>query len=523
MRHMSDIKRREFLRQAGFGSALLFAGSLDVWADESRYGHASKDFHPDLEIALRATPDVVSILSGGDTDVWTYHSELLKGTAENLQEIDGSYLGPIIRVKRGQKIRIHFTNNIPEPSIVHWHGLHVPESADGHPRFVIPEGKTYVYEFEIKNRAGTYWYHPHPHGRTGAQVYFGMAGLFIITDDEEHAAGLPSGDYDIPVVIQDRSFDNQNQLVYLTHMMERMAGFVGDQVLINGKADASFDVATRAYRFRLFNGSNSQIYKLAWSNNTPLTVIGTDGGLLEKPVQRDYLILAPAERVDIWVDFSKYSVGTELALHSLPMPVMSMHGRMRGMGRGRGPGRMMGGGPVGGETRALFQVRIDRKETEDDVLPDRLSSINRLVLDDAINHNSPRTFRFEMQRMRATINGRDYEMGAVADDEVVKLDTTEVWEFVNAGGVDPMPHPVHVHEVQFQILERSWSGAPTEEWDVLKDGFVDEGLKDTVLLLPGMNAKVLMRFEDYTGLFLYHCHNLEHEDLGMMRNFRIEA
>ena len=523
--NLTPIRRREFLQQASMASALLLTGTLDTRADEAHYGRASKDFVPDMEISLRATFDHIPILEGAPTEVWSYQSELLKGEPGNLQQIEGSYLGPVIRVQKGQKIRIHFTNEIPEPSIIHWHGLHVPESADGHPRFVIPQGKTYVYEFEINNRAGTYWFHPHPHGRTGPQVYFGLAGLFLITDEEEQAAVLPSGEYDIPVVIQDRRFDTENQLVYMTHMMERMMGFTGDQILINGKVDASFSVATRAYRFRLLNCSNSRIYKLAWSDNTPLTVIGTDGGLLERPAQRDYLMLAPAERVDLWVDFSNRPLGTELVLKSLPVPDMTMHGRMgRGMmGMGRGRGRMMMGAGSAEEDLTLFKVRVERKETEKLVLPERLSKIQRNTPNEAINQNKPRKFRFEMQHMSATINGRDYEMEAVAEDEVVKLNTTEVWQFVNAGGVDPMPHPVHVHEVQFQILERNWLDAPPEGWEEMKDGFVDEGLKDTVLLLPGMTAKVLMRFEDYPGLFLYHCHNLEHEDLGMMRNFRIEA
>lgn len=531
MENIPRIKRREFMRQASLGSALLFTGSMGAWADEAHYGRASRNFDPDVEIVLRATPGTVPIFSGVPTKIWTYESELLKGEQKNLQQAPDSYLGPTIRVQSGQKVRIHFTNEIPEPSIVHWHGLHVPESADGHPRFVIPQGKTYVYEFVVNNRAGTYWFHPHPHGRTGHQVYQGLAGLFLI--DDELSTELPTGEYDIPVVIQDRRFDNQNQLIYLTNMMDRMMGFTGDQFLANGKVDATFSVATRTYRFRLLNGSNSRIYKLAWSDNTPLTVIGTDGGLLETPVQRDYLILAPAERVDLWMDFSNRAVGTELALKSLSLPDM-MQGMMGGggmMGMGRRRQGMMGGmgrGMMRRQTsddteKMLFRVRIDREEQEVLVLPKRLSTIDRYRLEEVVNRDNPRRFKFAMQQMRATINGREYEMEGVARDEVVKLDTTEVWEFVNEGGMMAMPHPVHVHEVQFQILERNWLDRPAEGWEEMRDGFVDSGMKDTVLLLPGMKVKVVMRFEDYPGLFLYHCHNLEHEDLGMMRNFRIEA
>ena len=128
--------------------------------------------------------------------------------------IPGSYLGPVIRLRRGQKVRIRFRNNLGEPSIVHWHGLDVPESADGHPRLAVADGREYVYEFEVLNRAGTYWYHPHPHMRTGAQVYQGLAGLLIVSDDEEDALGLPSGRAELLCVLQDRRFDADNQFVY---------------------------------------------------------------------------------------------------------------------------------------------------------------------------------------------------------------------------------------------------------------------------------------------------------------------
>ena len=189
----------------------------------------------------------------------------------------------------------------------------------------------------MRNRAGTYWYHPHPHGITGPQVYSGLAGLFLVSDDEEKAAGLPTGEYDIPLVIQDRAFDNNNQLVYLSgQRMEQMTGFLGDWILVNGQPDFILPVATHAYRLRLLNGSNSRIYRLAWQDGSPLTVIGTDGGLLEKPVYRRYVMLGPGERLELWADFSKYPVGSETALVSLPFDAGALAGGRRG-------GGMMGG------------------------------------------------------------------------------------------------------------------------------------------------------------------------------------
>ena len=257
-----------------------------------RKGGASASNQPDVELALRATTGEVSILPGQSTKVWVYQGEVLAGDPATLQTLDGSYLGPLIRVRKGQKVRIHFTNELDSESIIHWHGLHLPDEADGHPRYAISKGETYVYEFEVRNRAGTYWFHPHPDGQTAPQVYYGLAGLFLVSDEEEAALALPRGEFDVPLVIQDRIFNANNQFVYAANgMMDQMTGFLGDQILVNGQPNFTLPVATRAYRLRLLNGSNSRIYKLSWDDNSPLTVIGTDGGLLEKPVQRDYVAI----------------------------------------------------------------------------------------------------------------------------------------------------------------------------------------------------------------------------------------
>ena len=283
-----------------------------------------RGFIPDVEIALKAVRRQTPILPGKPTEVWTYEGELIKGEPANLQHLQDSYLGPLIRVRKGQKVRVRFTHDLPEPSIVHWHGLILPSRMDGHPRDAIQRGQTYVYEFEVVNRAGTYWYHPHPEPLTGAQVVRGLAGLFLVTDDEETAARLPAGAYDIPLVIQDRTFDKDNQFVYVQGdtmpgmaSMDMLMGFLGDRILVNGQVTPLLPVATRAYRLRVLNGSNSRVYKLAWSHGAPLTVIATDGGLLERPVSLPYVMLGPGERVELWADFSEFPVGMETTLQSL--------------------------------------------------------------------------------------------------------------------------------------------------------------------------------------------------------------
>ncbi|MBC8506473.1 MAG: multicopper oxidase domain-containing protein [Chloroflexi bacterium] len=510
------INRRDFLRLSGVGAAAIFSGGLssllNACSDSIQAAvlpaYADGSFTPDLELALQAVPAEVSILSGQQTRVWRYQGEVLRGDENALLAIPNFYLGPIIRTQRGQKVRIHFTNELSEPSIIHWHGLHVPEAADGHPRLAIDPGGTYTYEFTVADRAGTYWFHPHPHGRTGPQVYAGLAGLFIVSDEQEQALGLPSDEYDIPLVIQDRLFDGDNQLVYGGNgMMDQMMDFLGNRLLINGQADFNLSVASRPYRLRLLNGSNSRIYKLGWENGMPLTVIGTDGGLLERPVEKNYITLAPAQRLELWVDFSNLSVGDQLRLVNLPSAVPD------------------------GVAFPVMDVDVTHEESLSLALPERLSMLTPHDEAQAVNRNKPREFALAMgMGMIWTLNGRTFSMEDVASDEIVKLGDLEIWQFSNqaGGGMGMMsgmalPHPMHVHGLQFQILEREIDSAYRSAWETLSEGFIDEGWHDTVLVTPGERVKILLKFEDFEGLYLYHCHNLEHEDMGMMRNYRVEA
>jgi FtsP/CotA-like multicopper oxidase with cupredoxin domain len=507
------INRRQFLYLGGAGALNLL--NVNGWP-LTKAGLASsndKDFNPDLELSLTAAPSEVQIFPGELTTVWSYKGQVIKGDPDSLMNSDQSYLGPIIHTRKNRKIRIHFNNNLPDKSIIHWHGLHVPAEMDGHPMYVIPSGKTFTYEFEVLNRAGTYWYHPHPHGRTGHQVYGGLAGLFLISDDEEDKLNLPKEELDIPLVIQDRSFTNNNRLIYLPRgMHDSMTGMLGDTICVNGKPDFRLSVSTRMYRLRILNGSNSRIYKLAWSDRTPLTVIATDGGLLEKPVQKKYVVLGPAERIELWADFSKYPVGTSLEL-------VSKYFEAAMQGTAMGPRRGMTGGEKlpNGAPFSVLKIDVAREEKETRSLPNKLSSIERFHPRDADNSDNPRRFSFFMRHMRGLINGRTFQMQEVAGDERVRLNSTELWEFSNDDSamgmmMMPTPHPVHLHGKQFQVVERS--GA-------LHSGYVDEGWKDTVLLMPGERAMIVANFTDYTGMFLYHCHILEHGDMGMMRNYLI--
>ncbi|MCB9139166.1 MAG: multicopper oxidase domain-containing protein [Caldilineaceae bacterium] len=541
------MDRRTFLQLAGW--SLMSAGFVACSAPQplsppaAAEEAASTTSEPDLELALTAAPATAAILPGAETNVWRYTGEVLQGDPAALQTLEGSYLGPILRLRQGQRVRIHFINDLPEASIIHWHGLIVPEEMDGHPRYAVEPGERYVYDFTVNNRAGTYWYHPHPHGRTGPQVWMGLVGLLIVSDEEEAALDLPDGDYDLPLVIQDRQFDDQQQFVYggaamgggmmggMNHggmggmmggssaaggvdMMTSMMGQLGDRILVNGQADFQASVATRAYRLRLLNGSNSRIYKLAWDDGTPLTVIGADGGLLERPVEKPYITLAPAQRADLWVDFSQDAPGVQRQLVSLAFSGVEMGGMME-------TNPLHQGAPF-----PVMTVQVDRQEAETRTLPERLATPAALDPAQATNADAPRQFELYMQNMLWTINGREFEMDAVAQDEEVTLNQPMLWEFVNLPGrgmmADFMAHPMHIHGVHFQVIDRQVDPAYSEGWDSLYEGQVDEGLRDTVLVMPGERVRLLMQFTE-PGLFLYHCHLLEHEDLSMMRNFRVNA
>ncbi|WP_026837678.1 multicopper oxidase family protein [Gillisia sp. JM1] len=535
--------RRNFIKLGCAGASILIAWPLfQSCANENKNSdplRLNPDFKPDLDIKLTAVEREISILEGRKTMCWTFKSELILGDSSSLQQIPDSYLGPIIKVNKGQKIRIRFQNELPQESIVHWHGMHVPEQYDGHPTDIISNGQTYVYEYEVMNRAGTYWFHPHPHGNTGEQVYNGLAGLLLVSDKEEENLNLPTGEFDLPVVIQDRTLDDNNQLVYLDGgRMDRMMGFLGDKIFLNGRPEQELSLKAGCnYRLRFLNGSNSRIYKLAWDNGEPLKVIGIDGSILEQPKVMPYVMLAPAKRIDIWLDLKNKKQGDEIELKSLAFESGMMGGMMNG-------GMMNGNNtrlPLGSEY-SLFKIKMNESGSNDFLLPENLVPYNKLDPTTAVNRNNPREFNFFMQGMQWTINGRTWEPTEVAKEETVKLDTTEIWQLSNKGGkmmgdggmmgrgnegggmgnMMQMPHPIHIHQVQFNILEYDTSEMDAMFWNSIKDGFIDEGWQDTVLLMPGMKIKIIMRFSDFKGLFVYHCHNLEHEDMGMMRNFKIE-
>ena len=487
------------------------------WPRPRRGDDPLRDFEPDVEIALTAAPGEAQLRPGKKTTVWRFTGAVTKGPATALTTVEGSHLGPTLRFVRGQKVRIRFHNALAEPSIVHWHGLDVPEAADGHPHKAIAAGSEYLYEFTVENRAGTYWYHPHPHERTGPQVNMGLAGLIVVSDPEERALALPSGDGELLCVLQDRSFDAENQFRYAANMMEREMGFTGDVMLVNGKPDAQWSLATRAYRLRVLNGSNARIYKLAWSDATPMTVLGTDGGLLEGPVEQRAVTLAPGQRVELWLDLSARAVGSTLALRSEAFPLGDAGLDMGGGGMGMMAMERPSGGVPLGAPLTLLGITVARRERSAAKLPARLATFDDRwkPVADAPRRQVPLTFR----RMVWFMGGRSFDMHETAPDETVAAGATQVWSYENAGGPMgmQMAHPIHMHGRQFRVLSRTGGKAD----NALREGLVDGGWMDTVLVLPGETVSVQVTFTSHPGTYLYHCHILEHEDMGMMRNFKV--
>lgn len=488
------MNRKQFIKQAGMGAGIL---ALSPWLTSCI---SSTDFVPQgvFKNKLPLPGEISDIsfeLTASPADIQISDTISLSGF-----QFNGTVPGPTIRHSRGNELDIRFNNDIGQESIIHWHGLIVPPEMDGHPKDAISSG-TYNYQFGLNQRAGTYWYHPHPHRITGEQVYRGLAGFFIIEDEEEKVLNLPGGNYEIPLVIQDRRVNDSGEIVFNPSMPERMmTGFLGDTILVNGAPFPYHDVEPGVYRLRILNGSNARIYNIAFQNDVSFTVIGTDGGLLPEAIETSELLMAPGERADILVNFNEGFNGNRAQLISKPFEIASGGGMM-------GMQNMMGSsGPEQGTGFSLMEFRIEGESQQNPfTLPDQLSEAS---FPEASSADHIRPIRLDMEMMTGhTINGRQFEMERV--DERVEQGSTEIWEFINNSN---MPHPMHVHAVQFKVLDRSGTRGLTP---------AESGWKDTVLVMPGETVRVIMQFDAQKGMYVFHCHNLEHEDNGMMGNLEI--
>jgi FtsP/CotA-like multicopper oxidase with cupredoxin domain len=438
-------------------------------------------------LTLTARAGVAGVGGGATTPAWM---------------INGSLPSPLIRVRRGDPFSATLQNELPgmEPLILHWHGITPPEHSDGHPRFAVDSGKEYRYGFTVQNRAGTYWYHSHAHQRVAKHTALGIGGLFLVEDDEERALGLPSGEREIPLVLQDKKLDRKGHLQYEDPIL--MGGQTGSEPFANGVRRAYVEVDSALYRFRILNGSNARIFRLELSDGRPLVLIGNDGGLIDRAVSLETIDVAPGERVDVLVDFAGAAAGERIVLRSRAFTLA---------GRDVIAGVTNQGAPLD-----LLQIRVAREVHEPAPLPDRLSVVPG---PDASASVKERMFRFTTDSdpasrgtiIRHRINEKTFDhMMMDCADYQVPFGDTETWTFKN----DMMfAHEVHMHATHFRVLSRAGGRGQVMPWEA--------GVKDTVLIHPGESVRVAVQFTAHKGLFPLHCHNLEHEDVGMMTNIEV--
>ena len=421
--------------------------------------------------------------------------------------ISASYLGPVVRVQSGDTVPFQVENRLSEDTTLHWHGLLVPSAVDGGPHNTIAAGATWSPELKIAQGPATTWFHPHPHGRTARQVYSGLAGMMIVSDQGDRDRGLPA-DYgvdDLPIVLQDKRFDRSGTPVYRPSMMELMDGFQGDTLLVNGAIAPVAAVPAGMVRLRVLNAANARNFDLRFADRRPFHVVANDGGYLGEPVEVRRLVVAPGERYEVLVDFAG---GAAVALVT---DADTQHGSS-GMGM-----MMMGPAVAGTMVRFVPNDRIAAKVTR---LPQKLGALPQA---DTGAVAARRSFVLDPMAMGGmmggmggggmagmggdgmggmrTINGRSFDMKRI--DATAKLGTSEVWEI----SAPQMNHPFHVHGASFRVISIDGRKPPAEQ----------AGLKDVVLVQN--KAEILLRFEKPAPAampYMFHCHILEHEDQGMM-------
>lgn len=416
-------------------------------------------------------------VAAGESQLTTVHPEVRTAT----MGYNGEFLGPTLRARRGEYIDVDIHNDLSEPTTLHWHGMHLPSAMDGGTHTPIAPGASTTAQWELKQPAATFWYHPHPHGVTEAQVLAGLTGIFIIDDDASDASGLPNTyGVDAPLVLQDRFLDSEGQII---HADENTAlGTIGDTFLANGLSGTHFKVIKEL--LRLLNGCSARFLDLRFDDHRTFTLVGTDGALLSEPVELDHLQLSPAERAEILVEFRP---GDRITLRTERPQIPGGNAGITDM--------------TPGDFTELHAESVLRP-TESRQLP----ADQRTALAET---HSARTRTFELKI--PFLNGKPMDMTRI--DAIIKLRDAEVWELTIG---DAYPHNFHIHDVQFRVLDIDGNAPPSHL----------NGWKDTVPVLPGQRTRIITRFEDYADQhipYMMHCHLLRHEDQGMMGQFLVTA
>ncbi|MDX2969207.1 multicopper oxidase family protein [Kribbella solani] len=523
-----QLSRRRLL---GIGGALglVTAGGLSTAAALARRpaitgGELSSEIP--LPPAFKVPLPIPSVLEPTKPGRYEIHqrevtAEILPGVPTRLWTYGGTFPGPTIESRRGHPITVAHRNELPVPTVVHLHGGRTPASSDGYPTdLVFPEGwddmagmhemegmggtsmsdpravtseLTREYTFPHDQRPTMLWYHDHRMDFTAPAIWRGLAGMHFIRDAEEDALGLPSGPRELPLMIADRAFADDGSLAYPAldpTLKERpgvtekyVAGVLGDVILVNGAPWPIHEVDAARYRLRLLNASNARHYDLEAvrddGRRLDLVQIGADQGLLQAPVKHRNLPLAPAERYDVIIDFADVPIGSRVRVRNR-------------LGSGR--------------TKEVLAFHVVRTATDTSRIPEVLShDLPEWHRSDAVR---VRDFSFRAGQLGGghgwLIGGKPFAPSRT--DVSTRLGDVEIWRLVA-----DVHHPVHLHLVGFRILSRGGH-------DPLPH---DAGLKDTVSLRPGESAEIITRFDGYRGRYLFHCHNAEHEDMGMMANLEV--
>ena len=467
---------------------------------------------------------------------------------------NGLYPGPTFETQRNHPILVQWENKLPfehllpvdrtvhgaepdQPSVrtvVHLHGGRVKPEYDGYPEAwftrdfenVGPKFTNKVYQYPNCQRPTTLWYHDHAIGITRLNVYSGLAGFYIIRDKNEERLNLPSGKHEIPLLIQDRSFYPNGELFYPSQPGQEpppapqpspdptipnpsvVPEFFGNTILVNGKVWPFLEVEPRKYRFRILNGSNARFYRIALSSGEDFIQIGSDGGLFEHPVTLTNIIIAPAERADVIIDFSKNAGQNIILTNDAPAPFPD-------------------GTPPSQDLSQIIQFRVRKRNIEPDksTIPARLSCLEHLDSEDAtiVRRNALIESTDEFGRLKLLLNNKEWDQLPLT--ETPKNGQIEIWELFNT---TPDTHPIHLHLVMFQILNRSpFTGDPNgPDLSIGPPQLPDPnevGWKDTVRSNPGEVTRIIARFGPFTGIYPWHCHILEHEDHEMMRPYEVLA
>ncbi len=437
-------------------------------------------------------------------------TQFYSGVSTNTMGANGALLGPTLIMTKGDNVNITVNNQLTDTTTIHWHGMHVAPENDGGPHSIILPGETWNPQFTVMDKAGLNWYHPHLHMQTDRHVSKGIAGLIIVRDAEESGLNLPStyGVDEFPIVMQTKGFDASGQILVHTEL--------DTSAMVNGTVDAFTDFPAQVIRLRVLNGSSQRVMEFGFSDNRPFSLIGTDGGLLSAPLTNTRYRMAPGQRADILVDLTT-SLGQNFQLMSYAseLPNAIYGASQPGMGAGA-TSSLVGytSNPLNGADYQLLDINVTSPTVGPVlVIPSTLASFTPIAEASA---NITRSLTFTSAGAMGDLEGPFLINGSSFDMETINynilLDNIEIWSITNQ---TPIAHPFHIHDIQFFILDINGNPPPPEL----------QGYNDVILVPGGMgNIRFIAKFDDFandTIPFMYHCHMLTHEDMGMMGQFLV--